>query len=157
MKTITIHQPWATLIALGEKRFETRGWATKYRGPLAIHAAKKVDKEACYREPIRSVLSKHGYSADNLPTGAVIATVKLEDCLQIIIAPGTGEVAAWRDADDAAIPIKGNELSFGWFARGRFAWQMVDVKPIAPVPVNGRQGLWNWDCDKYHNEKTDNE
>ncbi|WP_409175497.1 hypothetical protein [Brevibacillus fortis] len=33
MKAITIHQPFATLIALGEKRFETRGWATRYRGP----------------------------------------------------------------------------------------------------------------------------
>ncbi len=28
MKAITIHQPWATLIALGEKRFETRSWGT---------------------------------------------------------------------------------------------------------------------------------
>ncbi|WP_342351939.1 ASCH domain-containing protein [Lysinibacillus boronitolerans] len=30
MKAITIKQPWATLIALGEKRFETRSWQTKY-------------------------------------------------------------------------------------------------------------------------------
>lgn len=143
MKAITIHQPWATLIALGEKRFETRGWATKYRGPIAIHAAKKVDKAVCQKEPFRSVLANHGYTADNLPTGAVVATANLKECLRIV-TPGTGQVAAYRDADDAMIPIDGHEKIFGWFDRGRFAWQMTDVKEINPVPVKGHQGLWNW-------------
>lgn len=36
IKVITVWQPWATLIALRVKRLETRSWATKYRGPLAI-------------------------------------------------------------------------------------------------------------------------
>lgn len=43
MKVISIIQPWATLIALGEKKFETRSWKTKYHGELAIHAIKKID------------------------------------------------------------------------------------------------------------------
>jgi hypothetical protein len=47
MKVISIIQPWATLIAIGEKKFETRSWSTKYRGELAIHASKKIDKAAC--------------------------------------------------------------------------------------------------------------
>ena len=42
MKALTITQPWATLIAIGAKRFETRGWSTPYRGPLAIHAGKNL-------------------------------------------------------------------------------------------------------------------
>ncbi|QDS35395.1 ASCH domain-containing protein [Brevibacillus brevis] len=50
MKAITIHQPFPTLIALGEKQFETRGWSTKYRGQIEIHAAKKVDKGICLQE-----------------------------------------------------------------------------------------------------------
>ncbi len=41
MKAITIHQPWASLIVVGAKRFETRSWETKYRGPIAIHASKQ--------------------------------------------------------------------------------------------------------------------
>lgn len=41
MKAITIWQPWASLIACGAKKYETRGWPTKYRGPIAIHAAAK--------------------------------------------------------------------------------------------------------------------
>lgn len=41
MKAITIWQPWASLLAHGMKQYETRSWATKYRGPIAIHAAKR--------------------------------------------------------------------------------------------------------------------
>lgn len=39
VKTLTLLQPWASLVACGAKKIETRSWATKYRGPLAIHAA----------------------------------------------------------------------------------------------------------------------
>ena len=41
MKALTLWQPWASLIAVGAKTIETRSWSTKYRGPLAIHAAKR--------------------------------------------------------------------------------------------------------------------
>ncbi len=41
MKAISLWQPWATLVALGIKQTETRHWATKHRGQLAIHAAKR--------------------------------------------------------------------------------------------------------------------
>ena len=40
MKALTLTQPWATLIAVGAKRIETRSWGTSYRGRIAIHAAK---------------------------------------------------------------------------------------------------------------------
>lgn len=42
MKALTLHQPWASLIAVGAKKIETRSWSTSYRGPLAIHAAASV-------------------------------------------------------------------------------------------------------------------
>lgn len=35
---LSMHQPWASLLVLGFKRFEGREWTTKYRGPLYIHA-----------------------------------------------------------------------------------------------------------------------
>ena len=37
MKALTVRQPWASLIAVGAKRVETRSWPTAYRGPRAIH------------------------------------------------------------------------------------------------------------------------
>ena len=41
MKAISLHQPWASAVAIGIKTHETRSWRTNYLGPLAIHAAKK--------------------------------------------------------------------------------------------------------------------
>jgi activating signal cointegrator 1 len=45
---LTLWQPWASLCViinpatgLPYKTIETRGWSTKYRGPLAIHAASR--------------------------------------------------------------------------------------------------------------------
>ncbi|WP_253299500.1 2-oxoglutarate dehydrogenase E1 [Paenibacillus barcinonensis] len=80
MKAVTIIQPFATLAALGVKTLETRSWATKHRGPLAIHAGQKVDKEACLIPQIREALLKHGINDwSELPTGAVIAKGILND------------------------------------------------------------------------------
>lgn len=42
MKALTLQQPWATLLATGRKRIETRSWKTSYRGPIAIHAAARI-------------------------------------------------------------------------------------------------------------------
>lgn len=39
MPVLTLWQPWASLVALGVKTIETRSWATKHRGRIAIHAA----------------------------------------------------------------------------------------------------------------------
>lgn len=49
MKAISLWQPWASLIACGAKIYETRDWAPPRNligQPIAIHAAKKVDKGA---------------------------------------------------------------------------------------------------------------
>lgn len=36
MKVLSVLQPWASLIAIGAKRYETRSWRTDHRGPIAI-------------------------------------------------------------------------------------------------------------------------
>lgn len=44
--TLSMHQPWASLVVHGFKRFEGRAWTHKYRGPLWIHATQqKPSKE----------------------------------------------------------------------------------------------------------------
>lgn len=42
MKAISLHQPWATAMALGLKKIETRGRLTHVRGQLVIHAASRA-------------------------------------------------------------------------------------------------------------------
>ena len=43
MRTLSVRQPWANLLADGTKTIELRTWATDYRGPLVICAAKAID------------------------------------------------------------------------------------------------------------------
>jgi len=137
MKAITIWQPWATLIAIGAKQFETRSWATNYRGPLAIHAAKKQDREClslCKTEPFRSVLVDAGFERiGDLPFGSIIAIGTLMACVP------TQKLV--KEFDQRS---RQNELAFGDFSSGRFGWQIGHVRRIEAVPVAGRQGLWDW-------------
>jgi hypothetical protein len=140
MKTLTLLQPWATLVALEAKRIETRSWFTSYRGPLAIHAAKRMPKAAislCWQAPFRTALEAGGYSAGDcpatnpfgLPLGAVIAVVVLIDVQHITLE--------YRPAQP--------EYSFGDYTPGRFAWILRDVHRLPePVQAKGRLGLWEW-------------
>ncbi len=40
MKALSVHQPWAALIAWGEKTVEARSWYTAHRGHLLIVSTK---------------------------------------------------------------------------------------------------------------------
>jgi hypothetical protein len=145
MKVISIIQPWATLIALGEKKFETRSWKTKYRGELAIHASKKIDKEACKMTPIVQTLNKHGIVLfDDLPMGEIIATCNLIDCLQVH-THAMSEDGGYAIVGDNNILIQGNEYDFGWYGRGRFAWELQNVETLnEPIKAKGQLNLWNY-------------
>jgi len=43
LKALSLKQPWANMIASGEKTIETRKWPTDYRGPLLIVSSKSPD------------------------------------------------------------------------------------------------------------------
>ena len=43
MKAISLHQPWASMIAQGTKTIETRFWPTKHRGDLLIVSTLKPE------------------------------------------------------------------------------------------------------------------
>jgi activating signal cointegrator 1 len=146
MKAITIKQPWATLIALGEKEFETRSWQTKYRGQLAIHAGKTVDKEACDWSEITTALLKHGIkSHEDLPTGVVIATANLVECHKIT-ADYYGMYDEEKAGTDKGLLIEGDEWWFGDYTEGRYAWELTNVQVLPKsVPAKGKLSLWEWD------------
>jgi hypothetical protein len=46
MKALSVKQPWADLIASGQKTIETRNWYTPYRGNILICSSKEPDKIA---------------------------------------------------------------------------------------------------------------
>lgn len=149
MKAITIHEPYATLIGLEEKRFETRGWRTHYRGPIAIHAAKRVDKNAIHRlgNLLPDLFQEINLDYDEWPSGAIVATANLVNCYEIYedafgdFALMKGKCPHWM------IPKNSKEHLLGYYATGRFAWELTDVKMLdEPIPAKGQQGLWNWEA-----------
>jgi len=144
VKALTLWQPWASLIAIGAKRIETRSWPTSYRGPLAIHAAMRFPPaEREFAKEMAYVYN--ALAAEPLPLGAVVATVRLVECVSITkgmadsIADGV-EVDIWNCyvVDDA-------EAALGDFSVGRYAWILSDlVRWTPPVSVPGARGLWDW-------------
>ena len=137
MKAISLYEPWATLIALGKKRYETRSWSTTYRGPLLICASIK-------RPPLHEtigVLYRAGINSDELKPGRAVAIVEL-----IGVHPTKALVYAELGED---------EQYFGDFSSGRFAWQLKNIRRILkPPPIKGRQGLFDIPDDLIKNLDT---
>lgn len=127
IKAISLWQPWAALVSAGVKIDETRHWATAYRGPIAIHAAKTVDIAGAPDDLCRRVLGS--LWREQVARGAVVAVARLTACV------ATAEVADITRANRAS----------GNFTPGRFAWRLEGVRALVePMPVAGRQGLFNW-------------
>lgn len=128
MKALSLWQPWASAIALGHKRIETRHWTTGYRGLIAIHAAKRWTVEE--RE---FAASEHalGRLPQRLPLGAVVAIALLTDI---------------RRTEDLELIIGPIEKLYGNYAPRRFGWMLEDIRPLSePFPCLGRQGLFEVD------------
>ena len=118
MRALSLWQPWASLIYDGRKTIETRHWEMLYRGPLAIHAAKRVEKDAC---------EDFGYDWQKIPRGSVLCIVSVQGCVRFphYLAP----------------PDR-----YGDFTEGRFGILMTMLEQFAaPIPARGMQGIWNWE------------
>ena len=167
MKAITLTQPWATLVAIGAKRIETRSWATKYRGPLLIHAAAGLGPvggirgftELLGQTAFTRALEPHyGYDytlpafglLDCLPFGAIVGQVNQIDC--VATWPNWATAGPWFTAArgeqtwQVPPPVGSAERAFGDYTPGRWAHLYADARPLAtPIPARGQLGLWNWE------------
>ena len=128
-KALSIWEPFASLVARGVRTLDTRTWATEYRGPIAIHAAKTL---CLVGAPARLCASALGFDWwDTRSLGHVVAVAVLEDCIPAHKIKTETLTRADRECAD-----------FGW---GRFAWRFGQVRHlIRPIPQPGRQGLFNW-------------
>lgn len=148
MKALSLWQPWASLMAVGAKKIETRSWPTSYRGLVAIHAAKKWDSELadiCFRRPFVDVLSVTPEwqerakaipfgGPEGLPRGCFVAVGRLSNCISTSDHP-------------KLIPANTtNEYEFGNYAPRRFMWVFDEIwKLSSPVYSRGYQQLWTPD------------
>jgi len=135
MKAITLWQPWASLVVGGYKKIETRSWDTNHRGWLAVHAAKREPLDArtlgLINPYFATCLDAMGYYPGMWPRGVILGFVWLETTVP------TKNILA---------ELTRREKAFGDYSPGRFAWLLRHQGRLPkPVPVRGRQGLWNWE------------
>lgn len=152
MKALTLWQPWASLVALGIKTIETRSWGTRYRGPLVIHAGAAVPNVARvgewqierhdpnYRMHKGRYETPYGWLAETpLPLGVVVATCQLVDVVPTgqfrMPTVSEPERMADRHIRSKLLPPYHAEwsvtdnLPYGDFTAGRFAWLLEDIRP----------------------------
>lgn len=85
-RALSIRQPWAWAIINAGKDIENRTWATNYRGPVFIHASRKLDADAAYYTDPRFKLKGCPYP-HLFSTGGIIGIVDIVDCVQKHISP----------------------------------------------------------------------
>ena len=151
MYAITLHQPWASLIALGVKTVETRSWpapALLVGQTIAIHAGKRV-----VRQPGGPVeLEMRAHLGENwrqtIPAGSVLATATLAGTAHVAsINPLTGHVVHDPSTETGCAVGLGWTRTDPWgdFSPGRWLWLLTEVKLLPePVPAVGHQSFWIW-------------
>lgn len=130
MRAISLWQPWATGVALGVKRIETRHWQRPYRGEIAIHAAKRWDADQrAFAEMERRI----GTISFGLPFGGIVAVA---------------ELAGVKPTETLFGVISDQEERWGNYGPNRFGWLFANVRPLPEmVPCVGRQSIWTLDAD----------
>jgi hypothetical protein len=136
LEALSLTQPWATLIAIGAKTIETRNWKTSYRGPIAIHAARSIDREICKTAPFADVLEFAGVDARSLPLGAIVAVTEIVD-----VKPTDFflKYDGWAPFEQRQL-----DLAFGDFGPGRYGFVLHNTHYL-PVPIGatGSLSVWN--------------
>lgn len=130
MKAISLWQPWASAIAVGIKKIETRHWPIGYRGEIAIHAAKTQEgvKQliGIGRGDLIKQVVRLNPSDELLPLGAIVAVARLDGCYRVDQVEPSEYEAAWGD-----------------FSVGRYCWMLSHVVALPkPIPYRGQQGLF---------------
>ncbi len=125
MRALSLTQPWATAIMLGNKKIETRSWKTNYRGRIAIHAAKKFPRLAReFAETERAL----GRIPERLPFGAII---------------GLATITGMQKTEDLRVQIPVLERMYGDYSYGRWGWMLTDITPLKePISCKGSLRLW---------------
>lgn len=136
MKALSLIEPWASLVAWGYKKIETRSWGTGYRGVIAIHASKSKEVVKDFEE-VEDLFDAAGCvlpdywprRVEDYPLGKIVAVVKLYHCERM-----TPELIAAQPRQ---------EIGFGAWAPGRYAISLGEARKIeTPIPCRGALGLW---------------
>ena len=133
MKTLTVKQPWASLIVEGIKDVENRTWKTNFRGRVLIHAGKAEFPENLslildYSQMLDIEEHKKAQAIyiSVLPIGAIIGSVEIVDCLH-------KTYHSIRDTKSI------------WAEEGSWHWVLANpIKFPEPIPAKGKLSFWDY-------------
>jgi activating signal cointegrator 1 len=160
IRAITIHQPYATLLALGLKQYETRTWPTSHRGLLLIHASAR---QGWTNEALCESMLRHErfgpallgikktdpfakFSKEQIlelfPRKCVVGICDVTNCQKgPEIRDSLGEDE--QSVGDFTQPYTPRRHSFGKVGPMVYAWRCENPKRFAkPIPWAGAQGIW---------------
>ncbi|MBY4733953.1 ASCH domain-containing protein [Cupriavidus pauculus] len=126
-KALSIRQPWAWLIVNGHKDIENRSWATRFRGPVLIHAAKSMT--VAEHRAVQDYMAEIsvGYvkvpAIDELARGGIV---------------GLAEVAA-------CVPPE--RRTSRWHMEGCHGFALRAAQPLPFTPLAGRLGFFDVPAD----------
>lgn len=150
MKALTLHQPWASLVACGAKTIETRPQRCPYDligKQLAIHASKADPLSKLTFAGDRWIENAlHTLKVDSLyklPRGCVVCIVRVCSCTQVV---NKSLLSPYEVVDDSTrrVPVD----DWGDFSVGRWLIHFHPDERIVldpPVEARGMQGYWNWE------------
>jgi len=161
MKALTIWQPWASLIMAGAKPYKFRSWrppASVIGQRIVIHAAARpIDRREAHAHYL--ILGCRNRS-NELARAAAETCLLAEDALPILArcwVPHSEELPLACGLGTAIVgePRLGTDIAedFGILRandsdrdeHANWGWPMLDIEVWPePIPMRGRQGLWNW-------------
>ena len=123
MLALSIRQPWAWLIINGGKDIENRGWPTRFRGRVLIHASKGMTRhewsnawEFASGSGASPKAFMAGMTLGSIDRGGIIGSVEIVDCV--------------------------TESASRWFV-GKYGFVLRDPRPTPFVPYKGRLGFFD--------------
>lgn len=162
IKALTLTEPYATLIALGKKKIETRSWGTDYRGPLAIHAARGFTRA----DYVHAQFLSENYDLPELrdftnefrdavadafgdTRGRIVAIVTLTSVVDL------SRVNAGHRFSSGHI-VTPLDWALGFYGYGRKGFLLTDVRSLLnnPIAAKGMLSLWEVDVPTWALDET---
>lgn len=146
MKALSLWPLYATAIAAGAKRIETRKRPIHYRGPLAIHCG--VADSLLKRATFERMLAEHDEDAaafaaigvhryEDMPCGRIVAVCRVVDSVHCSVLRKRGLTAReerWGDYGDPKFATWENH----------WGWILADIHRVdCPAVIRGQQSLWD--------------
>lgn len=150
---LTVWQPWATLIAIGAKPFEFRGWDYRTRrkdlvgARIVIHAGARPMK---FQEIVDIRIRMKDGESGLVPelAGPVIGrliSLGITTNIRGILNHSAGLCTVTLGVPRLATEIFSGTIDSDRLDHSKWGWPMEDVKMFdAPIPRKGAQGFWRW-------------